>query len=145
MNVIWVLRKDPFPPIIIVISVMCAISVRHDIQVMSPIPLLLNTLSYKSYASNVCNSRYEDHPFSFCRCSKCFCVICVLFRLYTLWAPYLSSSILCAGCCACYACYACFAHCETRAPFPLSSLFLVFCILYILSKIYTLWAHTLFF
>ena len=145
MHVIWVLRKDPFPPIIIVISVMCAISVRHDIQVMSPIPLLLNTLSYKSYASNVCNSRYEDHPFSFYRCSKCFCVICVLFRLYTLWAPYLSSSILCAGCCACYACYACFAHCETRAPFPLSSLFLVFCILYMLSKIYTLWAHTLFF
>ena len=63
----------------------------------------------------------------------------------TIKTPYLSSRILCAGCCACYACYACFAHCETRAPFPLSSLFLVFCILYMLSKIYTLWAHTLFF
>ena len=64
--------SDPFPLIIIALSVMCVMRLRHHMHVMRPIPFLLKTVSYKSYALNVYKSRYEVKPFSFNHCSKCY-------------------------------------------------------------------------
>ena len=47
----------PFPPIIIVLSVMCVMRVRHTIHVMRTISVLLTIVSYQNYDSIVGNSR----------------------------------------------------------------------------------------
>ena len=112
--------SDPFPPIIIALSVMCVMRLRHHMHVMRPIPFLLKTVSYKSYALNVYKSRYEVKPFSFNHCSKCYAWYASYSCYYTLKSPHFSSSKLCAGCCTCYAC---FTRCEIMPFFPVSSLF----------------------
>ena len=133
--------SDAFPPIIIALSVMCVMRLKHDIHVMRPIPFLLiysvlQKLRYKCMLFAIWGQTLFLQSLF-----EVLCVKCALFMLYTLWSPHFSSSELCAVCCTCYAC---FTRCEIRLFFPVSSLFLVFCVLCMLCKICTFWAHTLF-